>query len=774
MYLFLLLEVDVIKNNNNMYNLHLLGWYGFQELCNSITREIWTQTAMIYAPSKDGGRDGSFQGKWLENENNDAEKQCVIQCKFTSKQNSNLKASDLSDEIEKIKKLVDQNLCDIYIIMTNASVSGVAASKIQIEFEKLGIKKVLVYGSEWICAQIRESTRLRRLVPRVYGLGDLTQILDERVYKQGASLLTYLKEDLSKVVITSAYNNAVAAIEKHNFVLLIGEPAAGKTTIASLLAMGALDQWKASTLKLDTADQVIKHWNPDDAGQFFWIDDAFGVTQYEFTLSQSWNQSMSQIKAMLHGGARIVMTSRDYIYNAARKDLKTGAFPLLNESNVVIDVNDLGLNERRQILYNHIKLGKQPIGFKRKIKPHLETISNNVNFTPETARRLADPFFTKNVNISEYSLGEFVNKQENFLLDVVTELDKNSQAALGLIYMNKEKLKSPLELTILELNMIQKLGSSLNGCIVALEAMKGNLVRQVSHDDELIWKYKHPTIGDAFANYVATSSELLEIYIQGSELDNLFNQVTCGDVGIKKSIQIPKSLFPILINKLSSYKTSSSYKSAFYSQWYAKKNLFTFLSNRCSLSFLKLFLEKNPHILDETTEINLDIYRYSHPELDLACTLVKYDLMPDEYRQKIIQKISDAAKNGKNYNVLISEEIQLLFSKNELKELRSEIETALEAIIPTMKDTWATRFKEDEDPEYHMTSLLDNLETIESEFSDVIGISDIIEKERENISQWIKENIQIEHSIPERETLSAQQESKIINRERSIFDDIDK
>jgi len=57
------------------------------------------------------------------------------------------------------------------------------------------------------------------------------------------------------------------------------------------------------------------------------------------------------------GGARFLMTSRDYIYNAARRDLKVSTFPLLDGSQVVIDVHQLTPEERRHILYNHLKLG---------------------------------------------------------------------------------------------------------------------------------------------------------------------------------------------------------------------------------------------------------------------------------------------------------------------------------------------------------------------------------------------------------------------------------
>ena len=168
-----------------------------------------------------------------------------------------------------------------------------------------------------------------------------------------------MRDDLSKIVITSAYYKAAKALSDHGYVLIIGEAAAGKTTIASLLAMAAVDQWQAFTLKLDRPEQVIKHWNPEDPNQFVWIDDAFGVTQYESDLVSDWNHILTQVRSMLKQGIKIVMTSRDYIYRRARNDLKEGAFPLFNESQVVIDIHNLTSPEKEQILYNHLKLGRQ-------------------------------------------------------------------------------------------------------------------------------------------------------------------------------------------------------------------------------------------------------------------------------------------------------------------------------------------------------------------------------------------------------------------------------
>ena len=205
----------------------------------------------------------------------------VIQCKHTSRRNHVLKTSDLTDEVEKARKLVERGLCDSYVLITNAGLSGTGDEEIKALFGAAGVKHVAAFGATWVNQQIRESKRLRMLVPRVYGLGDLSQILDDRAYDQAKAILESMREDLAKVVVTDAYRRAVDALDKYGFVLLIGEPAAGKTTIASMLAMAAVDQWNASMLKLDDPGKVVEHWNPHEPSQFFWLADAFGVQQYE-------------------------------------------------------------------------------------------------------------------------------------------------------------------------------------------------------------------------------------------------------------------------------------------------------------------------------------------------------------------------------------------------------------------------------------------------------------------------------------------------------------
>lgn len=753
-----------------MFDLHNLGWSSFQQLCLTITREVLGQAVESFLDSRDGGRDGAFAGKWKPSGQENLNGRFVIQCKFTSKINYVLKASDLSDEVEKAKQLVAQDLCDSYVLMTNAGLSGTGAAKIKTLLKAAGVKQVATLGSTWISQQILENKQLRMLVPRVYGLGDLSQILDERAYFQARTILESMREDLAKVVVTDAYRRAVEAINKHSFVLLIGEPAAGKTTIASLLAMAALDQWNASTLKLDDPGKVAEHWNPGEPSQFFWLDDAFGVTQYEDLLVHRWNHILPQIRPMLRKGAKIAMTSRDYIYSRARKELKESAFPLLKESQVVIDVHDLSADEKRQILYNHLKLGKQPHSFRTEIKPYLEGVASHKRFVPETARRLADPLFTKDLFIGEYYISRFVEKREQLLQEVLHGLDADSKAALALIYMRNGRLDSPIELRTSESQALERLGSDIGGCIAALEALNGSLVLLSHPSGETVWQFKHPTIGDAYAAILIENPEHLGIFIRGSAPDQLIEQVTCGDVGIEKAIVVPKSLFPQMLTKLSELLRNKSYKSAWLSKFGARRDLQGFLARRCSKEFLSLYLQHNPGLLDQVSEPGL--FLDTVPEVRLAKRLYEFGLLPEENRRKFIDTVSNYALKGKDADALDDEGMRYLFTDDEFEEFVKRVRAELLPRLEDIRRGWEIDYSSGESPEEHMQPLLEVFESLKNRFGDDESAITLIDCEIRRTNEWIDEN------TPEEPERSSRKLGKVETTEkphstRSIFDDID-
>src|SRR3546814_21096297 len=99
-------------------------------------------------------------------------------------------------------------MCDSYLVRTNAGMSGRTRVALEKRLRAAGVDPSLVLHSGWLEEQIRKRKRLRMLVPQMYGLGDLTQILDSRAYAPARAVVDSMSEDMRKVVVTRSYHFA--------------------------------------------------------------------------------------------------------------------------------------------------------------------------------------------------------------------------------------------------------------------------------------------------------------------------------------------------------------------------------------------------------------------------------------------------------------------------------------------------------------------------------------------------------------------------------------
>jgi hypothetical protein len=609
-----------------------------------------------------------------------------------------LSPSDLKSEVAKARKLASRGLARNYLLFTNFGVSGQTDADLKKEFESIpGVEAFLSFGRDWIVQQILASTRLRMLVPRIYGLGDLSQILDDRQYRQAAEILASMQRELAKFVITDAHRKSANAILDHSFVFLLGEPASGKSTIAASLALGAIDNWKCSTLKVRSAQEFARHWNPNESAQFFWVDDVFGPNQYQGTWVQDWNSVLPHLNAAVQKGTKVLFTSRDYIYRAALRDLKVSAFPLLTESQVVIRVQQLTLPEKNQILYNHLKLGNQPTAFKTRIKTFLPNVSHNAKFLPEIARRLGDPLFTKKLAMSLTSVTYFVEHPLEWLKEVITTLDAESKAALALIFMGGGALDSPLSLAEPFVdNALQLLGGSVAGVRQALSDMNDSLVKNVRSADSAKWVYKHPTIGDALTEIIAADPELVEIYVRGTPIERITMEAVCGAASVEGAkVVIPRSHYDRLVDALSGLQ---------------KEPRLTFLSQRCGEDFLKRYIERTPNIWNDLAAFEK---LFGSPEISLAARLQELHLLPGHIKGTITNRVIDLSADWPDSDFLDPEKFRHLFSDSEIEAMFGQVISRLMPEIDRLIDDWDSNFySSGEEPDSFYGPLLDCLQNL--------------------------------------------------------------
>ena len=749
---------------NPEFRLHELGWSDFQSLCHTISREILGQTVVGYLDHADGGRDGAFTGVWKQQNGETFSGEFVIQAKHTTRPGTTLGPADLADELDKAARLAASGRCDVYLLMTNARMTSRTAEWLDAELRSRGIDQSLILSSTWINAKIAENPRLRMLAPRLYGLGDLTQILDERAYQQAQAVLDSMRTDLDKLVRTTTYERAARALDQHGFVLLTGAPATGKTTVAGQLALAAADVFGTHVVMLDDSAQFTDRWNPNEK-QLFWLDDAFGATQLTPYLAQSWQRIASKAKSAIDGGSKFVLTTRNYILSHAMVHLKAGSFPLLDTAQVVVDVTDLTPSDRRQILYNHLKHGHQPKTYLQQLVPHLEAAADHPDFTPELARRLAEPAFTTQLQPpTATSITAFFENPQQFLADILTGLDVDSLSALGLIFVSRGWLPSPVMLNEPGNELLTRLGSTIAGVTRALSHLEGPLVAHVTRDGAPGWVFTHPTMIDAYADHIR-NPELLHVLIEGFDTHVLMNRTTCGDTGSTNAIVLPEPLWPTVIDRLDETLSDRD------TSWIQRDWCWRYLARQCVRECQRLYLERHPRILDELSEPRLSLEFDSGN--DLVATLHSNGLLPEQTRAKFVGHLIDYCIDGTDGAVLWKEQLRNMLTPDEEHTLRTRL---LVEVVPEPENVlhnFTSWFPEDEDPEEFTRPIEEFAEALVAEFEGDEAVESAAAELAAARWQWVAEQDWSEKEPDEQERYENPHASVAqTHAHRSVFDDL--
>ncbi|WP_051173807.1 hypothetical protein [Amycolatopsis orientalis] len=692
------------------FQLHTLGWRAFQDMGQVVLREVLGQELEVYSDTNDIGQDGAFAGRATPvpaGHLRGIHGAVVAQMKHTSRAGAHLALSDLADELSKVERLVERGLCDSYIVLTNFQVTGKVAADVKEQLRDRGVGRVVVLGAEWLSQTIRESPRLRALVPRVYGLGDLGQILDNRIYDQTRAVLDSLQDDLATFVVTDGYRAAIDALDAHGFVLLLGEPGAGKTVTAATIAAAASDQWGLRVAQIDHPAQM-RHWNPEEP-QLLWADDAFGAMNLDRSLMDPWNRTLSLVRAIVRNRSRVILTSRDYIWRAARRLLKETAFPFLAEDRVTIDVTTFSRLEKEKILYAHLRAGRQPAEFRTVAKPHLRALCDEVDLLPETARRLADPFFTEGIDpASPDDLKLFIAHPKEYLQDLLDKLDASHEAAIALVFAHGGRLSCPLMPTSGDEVLIGDIGTTA----AEVRSSLGNLNGTLLHTDAVRghYEFRHPSVGDAYAILLAQQPEKLVIWLQGAPMQQILTEATVNiDDLDRPGVAIPPSLHSHLVGRLDACPREKIME------------VLTFLSGRCSAEFARAILADRPQLTEPLTHPGMYLSNFT-PAVLLLNVLHSQGVLPEAARLAFVEHVTELAIEGPDTAWCSVRNVVEILTESERLSIRQVVRTALlEDGADDLVNGWDTFNYPGIDwgsPESYVDPLVEAVADLRKEFAD--------------------------------------------------------
>lgn len=633
--------------------IHTLGWKAFQDLCAQVCAETWGTTVSIYREAQDGGQDAVFLTR-----KTGALTEATVQCKFSSKANVRLRASDIDSELGTVRELVAAGRATIYYLITSIGVDAPVAATIRDKLIEAGVVEPHVLGREWLTQQIRGSARLRALVPRVYGLGDLSTILDERCAQQTQALLGHLRPSLRVYVPTAAHRSAVRILAEHKIVLLLGAPATGKSMLAAILATTAMDGEGHECLKCDGPLELATRWNPLEKNRLYWVDDAFGPNQLRPDFVDGWISAMPKVKAAMELGNRFILTSRSHIWFGAKPKLGTRNLPVLTDNKAVVDLGTLSPEEREQIIYNHIKAGNQPVPWKKLIKKHLPELANDSRLLPEIARRLGDSSFTKALKVMPADLIKFVAEPAEFLVQTILELDDAHQAAMTLVFLRQGNLPVH-ELTGDSTKLVaEKYDVTPRAIAEALPQLDQSFLSVRQAAAQQIWGFVHPTFTDAISSLLSRRPDLVELYVQGAKLETLLTETVCEDaMPIRDAVVIPSSASEHLVRRLLEAPNVLD----------LNRSLFEFLSVRASDGVINAVLDADPTVLRRVARSYWKIW--GDQRIRFLARVHKLHRLPEEVRAEAETELTRTAIENMDVSFLDVDEVLGLFQPARLLSL---------------------------------------------------------------------------------------------------------
>lgn len=540
-----------IPKQPGRYNLDRLGWKAFEDLCIEFTRLILGQTVTPFRVGKDLGRDGFFSGApqgEIRDLSPDAET-VVIQCKHTSTPGASFTLSDVSEEKSKIAELASEGDCDVYIIYSNARLSSENEKVIRGEFEAIaGVQRCIVRGEGYLEGLIDGNSKLLRRVPRLYGVGDLSQILSHNIAEQTKLILEEMGAELRTFVPTPSYRQAVAAMEQSRFVVLVGPPASGKSAIAvNLCVVLSAEDPELELLRIETADQFATAWSAADSHKVFWVEDFFGETTLDHDRAREWEAVFQKIMTAHSNGNRFIFTCRDYILQDAHSVVRKSRLDVVEDRRVFVRVDELQEPIKQQILYNHAKFGDLPPAVRAKIKGHLASVASEDGFTPELARRLGTSRFHKGLAYTREDLARFVNEPVHFFEEVIHDLSEAERAVVAYLLLSGNSLLDPVE------HVPDALAAAYSvdvpGIRQHLSAMRGSLTKLQVVGTKRVWQVHHPSMIDAMHSILSKIPTMLDLYVHAAPLEVLLRNISVDPNAVHR-VFLPENLYGAFSDRL--------------------------------------------------------------------------------------------------------------------------------------------------------------------------------------------------------------------------------
>ncbi|MEV4630790.1 hypothetical protein AB0J90_31450 [Micromonospora sp. NPDC049523] len=291
------------------------------------------------------------------------------------------------------------------------------------------------------------------------------------------------------------------------------------------------------------------------------------------------------------------------------------------------------------------------------------------------------------------------------------------------------------------------------------------------------WSFRHPTLREGFAAFIASDLNLTEILCSGLEDNQLLTQLDCGSTEARGVlISIPSALYPEVAQRIFAMRPTYESAGRDWSEYHrAKTSWYAFFTQRCGRTFLQEYLTVDPALPSRLLEFVSHLGPFDEPSV--LAHLHRNGLLAESIRIIAVKRVSELAVETPDAGWIKLPEWSILMTSEERNLLLASVRNEL---LPELVDVvwnWGSNRPSKEDPEGWYEPLVETLK----EYADALGDDtaarrliddalDAIDRAKEN--DWSEYD---EEPLPYRKKSwhSSQVQLRQGLGTRSIFDDVD-
>lgn len=511
------------------YNLDVLSPLEFEKLSRDFISKKLSMEFKIFKPGRDSGID-------LRNKENGI----ICQCKHIQKF-SDLK-SNLKKEVEKLPNIKDLKK---YYLIVSAKLTPANENAIIEMFDKYitSSEQIISYNEieqflddDKNIAILKKNSKLWLTSYKIIEMFE-QKYIDFEI----SNLLKHITTNMDYFVETGIFKECYEKLNNDRLLIISGSPGVGKTINSNMLVAKMIacnPALKLKTILGSNYKELIQSFNKDDY-EIIILDDFLGQSYLEKN-----NDEINEIISIIEyakGNPKkyLILNSRLNVLSDVK--IKNEKFSrildLLDNNNYMIDMDNITLLEKAEILFNLHYFNKVPVSFYEELKkdyfwePRYEAIITNNNYNTRIVEYCVLNYKKDNITFDkyfDYIMENLKNPRQvwhkQFLQLTNEEISYlHSMYSINTTNVSRHVLKECYE------NIIKKRGfdAEKNNFNNITERLSDNIITQKIIDQNYVMNTINPSVNDYIMNNLKDNLVELEkmadecIYIE--QFINLVN-----------------------------------------------------------------------------------------------------------------------------------------------------------------------------------------------------------------------------------------------------------